>query len=172
MPEPLTNLFVQLPTEQENFNYETNIETNMKLLKSPNLSNCLTQSSNVYQNNLQRIAHKLTTSMVSFEKTLQQISLRENHPVNEVAVFLLHKILHLEMLSALLCFEKFNKTQPFSHNLDQQQIHFTPSMVVEVLDRLQNDEIFQSRNQNLFLLKSNLVAGREEESSSTYATLN
>ena len=176
LPQPMANLFSLLSTVDELAYYNTKVEVIMKLLKSLKLE-FQAQPQNRYKKNFQKtaqpIAQKLTMLKPSFEKHVNNYLWWKNHLMIGIAIFTLSALLHVGLMFALQRYRKFHNFQAFTHKLDNQEIPLKPIMVVKYqqLDRSQNDQKFQWRNQNLLPPESQLMETREE-SATTYAQLN
>ena len=143
LPEPRANYFSLLPTVGELPYDKSEVEADMKLLKSVKLE-LQAQPLYGYKKRIQQIAEpiarKLTMLKPSFEKHFNNYFSWKSHLVIGIAVFILSALLHLGLMFGLHRYEKLHKFQPFSHKLDKQKISFKPFMLVldQHLDRVQN----------------------------------
>ena len=177
LPRPMAKLVSLLTTVDELPYYNTKVEAKIKLLKGIKLE-LQDQPQYGYKKKSQQIvepvAPKLTMLKPSSEKQFKTYMSWKSHFAIGIAVLILNALLRLELMFALHRHRKLHKPQAYSHKLDKQEIFFILIMMVEDqhLDRVQNDKIFQWRNQSLKLPESQLMEKRVEESAPTFAHLN
>ena len=156
LPRPMAKLVSLLTAVDELPYYSTKMEAKIKLLKGIKLE-FQDQPQYGYKKESQQIvepvAQKLTMLKPSFEKQFNTYMSWKSHFVIGIAVFILSALLHLELTLALHRHRKLHKLQTYSHKLDKKEIFFIRIRMVEDqhLDRVQNDKIFQGRNQSLIL---------------------
>ena len=115
-------------------------------------------------NNADTLIGKQFNNLISWESPL----------IIAIAVLLLFALPGLGLMFVLHRQRKRQKFQLFSHKLQKQKNALKPKMVVvqQPLDRVQNGQNFQWRNQSPVRPESELMGTRQEESAPRFANRN